>query len=227
MRRSRTAILACGLVALLGVTLSVPAAGAGTGRILFVQGRPDVTVDICVGNVEIASRLAYGDSRARRLSAGTKVIRFAKAAPGACTGTSLATRRRPVTAGSDTTVVLTRFAPRVVVYPQTPGVPGSPVGQFVLRHAADIGRAGFRYTSDQSIPWYPEPAVDAPFRKGDWGVGTAVADLRMFWWAHRPPEQAVIAGPVELVVEASVRHELVLVGTTLGNLELIRIDSPT
>jgi hypothetical protein len=74
-----------------------------------------------------------------------------------------------------------------VEHPQTPSPARGPsVGAFVVRHAADVGRAGFCFTTDEMIPCYPKPAVDAPFPKDDWGIGTAVAGLRMFWWAHRP-----------------------------------------
>jgi hypothetical protein len=226
MRQLRRILLIVGAATLLGAVLGAPVTAAG-GRILFVQGRPGTSVDICVGGKEVASGLEYGAHRARFVAAGSTRLRFTKAAPGACTGGQLAARRFEVGPGSDTTIVLTRDAPKLVVYPQTPSPARGPsVGTFVLRHAADTGRAGFRFTTDETIPWYPEPAVDAPFRKGDWGIGTAVAGLRMFWWAHRPPEQTVIAGTVELVVEGATRHELILVGTVLGNLRLLRIDSP-
>ena len=227
MRQLRAALTACATVVLLLVAVSAPVA-ADDGTILFVQGRPGVAVDICVGATEVISKLAYGEHRVRRLAAGTVAIRFTRAAPGACSGRMLATRRRTVDPDSSRTMVLTRFAPKLVVFPETPtGGAGRNLGTFVLRHAADIGKAGFRYTSDQSIPWYPEPSADAPFSKGDWGIGTVVAGVRMFWWAHRPPAQLVLAGPVEIVVEPSTRHELILLGTAAGNLKLIRIDTPT
>jgi hypothetical protein len=220
--------MACAAAVLLLVAAGAPVA-AGDGTILFVQGRPGTTVDICVGATEVVSKLAYGEHRVRRLAAGTATIRFTKAEPGACTGRMLVTRRRTVDPDASRTMVLTRFAPKLVVFPETPvGGSGRNLGTFVLRHAADTGKAGFRYTSDQSIPWYPEPSdAEAPFSKGDWGMGSVVAGVRMFWWAHRPATRTVIAGPVEIVVAPSTRHELILLGTAPGNLELIRIDTPT
>jgi hypothetical protein len=226
MRQLRAALVACGALVLL--TAAGAAVAAGEGTILFVQGRPGVSVDICVGGREVASKLAYGDHRLQQLGAGTVRLRFTEAAPGACTGRLLASRRRAVTADTIRTVVLTRYAPRLVVYPATPrGGSGPQLGTFVLRHASDIGKAGFRYTSDESIPWYPYPAAEAPFSKGDWGIGTVVAGVRMYWWADRPPSRAAIAGPVEIVIQPSTRIELLLLGTAVGNLKLIRIDTPT
>jgi hypothetical protein len=227
MRQLRAAVTAGAIAVLLLVAMGAPVAAAD-GTILFVQGRPGITVDVCVGANEVASKLAYGEHRIRRLAAGTVTIRFTSAAPGACTGRMLATRRRTVDPDASRKMVLTRFAPKLLVFPETPdGDAGRNLGTFVLRHAADTGKAGFRYTSDQSIPWYPEPTAEAPFSKGDWGIGTVVAGVRMFWWAHRPPARTVIAGPVEFVVEPSTRHELILLGTAPGNLKLIRIDTST
>jgi hypothetical protein len=227
MRQLRAALVACGALVLL-LTATGAAAAADQGTILFVQGRPGVSVDICVGGTEVASKLAYGEHRLRRLDAGTVRLRFTEAAPGACTGRLLASRRREVTADTIRTVVLTRSAPRLLVFPATPrGDSGPNLGTFVLRHASDIGKAEFRYTSDESIPWYPYPSAEARFSKGDWGMGTVVAGVLMYWWADRPPSRAAIVAPVEIVIQPSTRIELLLLGTTLGNLKLIRVDTPT
>ncbi len=229
MRHFRTLLMTGAAVALLGASLSAPASAANTGKLAFVQGQPGVRVDICVGNKEIVSGLAYGKYAKRVVSSGNKLFRFAKAAPGACTGKKIVAWTRSVTVGSDTTVALTKFAPRLVVYPDnltsTP-VPPAGSARVIMRHAADIGTAGFRYTIDEGTPWFPEPTADSPWEKGVWGWGTRVDGLRMIWWAHVPPNQTAIAGPLELVVEGDTRHEIVLVGTTLANVKLVRIDTP-
>jgi hypothetical protein len=228
MRQVKRLLMTGGAVALLGAALSMPVSAAGSGRITFVQGTPGVKVDICVGSTEIASNLAYGKYKAKVLSVGTRTIRFAKAAPGTCSGTGLYTWVRAVALDSDTTVVLTKFAPKkLVVFPDNytsmmPLPAGS--GMIIWRHASDIGTAGFRYTVDAGTPWYP--AADAPYEKGDWGWGWRDDGFRMLWWAHIPPVLNAIAGPIELLTEGDTRHEMVLVGTTLGNTKLVRIDTP-
>ena len=225
MPHFRTLLMTGAAVALLGAALSAPAAAAGSGKFAFVQGTPGVKVDICVGNTEIASNLAYGKYTRETVSAGGKLFRFFKAGPGSCSGAKIATWARTVVADSDTTVVLTKFAPRLVVYPDNLGqVPPLGNGTIINRHAADIGTAGFRYTTDEGTPWYP--AVDSPWEKGQWGWGWRVDALRMIWWAHQPPDQTAIAGPVELVVRGGFRHEQILVGSTVANVKLVRINTP-
>ena len=229
MRQVRSLLLSGAMIALLGATMSAPAAAAGSGKLTIVQGTPGIKVDICVGRTEVASKLAYGKYTRETVSAGAKLIRFHKAAPGTCTGAKITAWARTVVAGSDTTVALTRFAPRVVAFPDNlTSTPVPPVGwaRVIMRHAADIGTAGFRYTIDEGTPWYPEPTVDSPWEKGFWGWGTREDGLRMIWWVHIPPDQTAVAGPVELVVEGDTRHEMVVVGTTLGNTKLVRIDTP-
>jgi hypothetical protein len=226
MRHFRTLLMTGAAVALLGAALSAPVSAANAGKLTFVQGQPRTKIDICVGNSEIVSNLAYGKYKARLISAGNKVVRFAKAAPGTCSGAKVATLVRNIGVGDNTTVVLTRFAPKLVIFDDNNDFPpGAGFGRILMRHAADLGAAGFKYTTDDGVPWLPIPTADSPFTKGQWGGGNFSADTRMIWWVHLPPDQTAIAGPVELVVEDGVRHEYILVGTTAGNARFLRIDS--
>lgn len=213
-------------VALLGAALVAPASAATAGKFTFVQGQPGVKIDICVGRTEIVSNLPYGKYKVRLISPGSKIIRFAKAAPGTCSGSKVANLARTVGAGDNVTVVSTRFAPKLVVFDDNNDfLPGPGAGRILMRHAADVGEAGFRRTTDEGTPWFPTPTADSPFTKGQWGGGNWTAETRMIWWVHQPPAQTAIAGPVELVVEDGVRHEYILVGTTVNNARFLRIDS--
>jgi hypothetical protein len=226
MRHFRALVMTGAAVALLGAALSAPASAANAGKITFVQGTPRTKIDVCVGNKEVVSNLAYGKYKVRLVSPGNKVIRFAKAAPGTCSGNKVASLVRTVAAGDNTDIVLTRFAPKLVIFDDNNlYAPPAGYGRILIRHAADIGAAGFRRSTDEGVPWYPSPTVDAPFNKGQWGGGNWSADTRMIWWVHQPPAQTAIAGPVELVVEDGVRHEYFLLGTTLNNVKFLRIDS--
>ncbi len=72
MRQVKRLLMAGGMVALTAALLGAPAAAAGSGKVVFVQGTPGTKVDICVGSNEVVSNLAYGKYSTRTLAAGSR-----------------------------------------------------------------------------------------------------------------------------------------------------------
>ena len=62
-------------------TIAAPVA-AVTPSVAFVNGIPGRSVDVCVGNTEVKSRLAYGKGAVRSVGIGTKTVRFRAASAG-------------------------------------------------------------------------------------------------------------------------------------------------
>jgi len=209
----------------LALLLSVSMAAAASGRVAIVNGIPGKKVDVCINGKEVRSGLKYGKTTVRTLSNGSKSLRLRVARSGRCTGASLGGRQLAIANGTDLTIVGTKFAPdKVLLWENTQGTPG--LGLVMLRHAADIGTVGFKYaTPDDGQPWF-DGAADDPWIKGAFGWGNRTDGTLMIWWAHQPPAQRVIAGPYQLVVEADMRHESILVGSNLGNLKFARFKVP-
>jgi hypothetical protein len=210
----------------MALLLSVSMTAAASGRLAFVNGIPGKRVDVCVNGKEIKSGLKYGKAIVRNLGNGSKALRLRVARSGVCTGSSLGGRQLAIVDGADLTIVGTKVAApqRVLVWENTePDL--SPGGLVILRHAADIGTAGFKFaTPSGGTPWFN--AVDDPWTKGVYGWGGRAAGTSMIWWAHQPPAQEAIAGPYQLIVESGIRHESILVGTNLGNVRFARLAVP-
>jgi hypothetical protein len=217
MRSSSRAALAAavGSALLVGI-LSAPAAGATQGRIAVVNGRPGSNVEVCLNGKEVKSSLRYGQHSAHKANPGSKALKFRKSSRGTCKGDALGQTTIALVAGGDWVVVLTKLSPnKVAKWDNTP-FPG-PVT--VVRHAADIGPAGFKYAvASDETPWFP--TADAPFTKGQSGHGGNVEGGGLVFWAHQPPAQTPITVPVSVVHQDGSREELILIGTSLSNVRL-------
>ena len=111
MRRSRNLIMAAAVAALAISALGVPAAAAGSGKVMIVQGRPGPAVDICINGREVKSKLGYGKRAFKRLGAGFKKLRVYKKDPRRCRGRLLAKKGFAFPGGSDLTIVITQKKP--------------------------------------------------------------------------------------------------------------------
>lgn len=222
MRSYKPALAAMLGSALLVAILAAPASAAVVvqGRIVVVNGRPGGSVDVCLNGKEIKSSLRYGQHAARMANAGSRTLKFRKSSSGTCRGELLAQKSFELAAGSDWVVVLTKSAPgKVLAWDATPVT--YPV---IVRHASDIGPAGFKYVNPEGgTPWYP--SADEPYSKGQYGVGNPGGAGTVFW-AHQPPAQEPIAGPVNVFPPAGTKSELILIGSSLGNVRLKLITLP-
>jgi hypothetical protein len=212
----------------LALLIATTVAAAAAGRVAVVNGIPGKTVEVCINGKEVKSGLKYGKATIRSLANGAKTLKLRTNSSGKCTGSLLGTKSFSVTGSTDFTIVGTKFGPnKVILYDNALISDASPgFAVVVLRHAADIGTAGFKYhTPDDGTPWF-DAVADDPWVKGAYGWGTRSLGTEMLWWAHQPPAQRAIAGPYQLVVGDDVRHESVLVGSSLGNVKFARFTVP-
>jgi hypothetical protein len=219
VKRFRMLLLASIATSILITALAGPAAAAtNKGRMIIINGRPGSNVEVCINGREVKHSLKYGRSAVRHQNPGVKVLKFKKKSVGNCKGKLLAARTVVLADDDDRTIVVTRAKPdKVVVFPKTP------LTNMVLRHAADIGTAAFKWAiPENGIPWFPAGSIaaDEPYVKGDWGYGGST----VIYWAYQPPDQKPIAGPFAVDIdEATQRNESVLVGTWLGNVRFVHV----
>jgi len=242
VRRLRTSI-ATGLVAALAISaLAVPAAAAGNRHATVVNGIPDTRVDVCIGSTrEIRSGLKYGGVFKTSLN-GRKQFQFRKASPGVCKGKVLARRWVSFPIGADKTIVPTSKSPgKVSVFSNASmngldeGTGAFPINAaLAVRHAADLrnNNVYFRWTfwnkklGDLVDEPFRPSAEPVPFDKRDeFTSGIAVVPnhvLRVK--ATRVSVDNVLAMSV-VELEATMRHEFILVGNKRSNAKVVRVVS--
>ncbi len=235
MPRTRRATLGLASAILAVASLGLPATAADdTGTLAIVNGRPGAAVDICIGKRELHSGVRYGSVfRKDVIKPGRKVIRFYKRNDAqTCGGTRFASRVIEVVAGMDLTIVLTRRAPKVVIFDNTDPyflgqVPprGEPLTSAVFgwRSAADFA-ADFHFTWWSPNPEQPiSPADDTVWTKGaEFTYGTEPDVL----WRIRAttPGTDVTLAQKSAMTKVSRRYEWVLVGTDRANAQFVLIN---
>ncbi len=167
LHRTRNLIIACAAAALAISALGAPVAAAGSGKMTVVQGRPG-QVDVCVNNKEVKSGAIYGSAFARTFGTGQKRITVFKKNYRKCGGVKVASRLVKFPNGSDLTIVVTKFNPKIMVFDNKKPIDMTETtggGWIVTRHASDIGPASFKYAINPSLtPW--TPSADPQFVKG-------------------------------------------------------------
>jgi hypothetical protein len=239
MRRLKALLVTSAGAALLLTALGSPA-GAATpdrGRISFVNGIPGTKVDVCVNGKEIRSSLRYGGVKTRIFGIGPKTAKFFKADPRRCKGKLLGKAGGDLKDGDDMTIVVTKKKPDKVVIFENQDLGAIPSAShwvaMTFRHAADLGRATFRFsqivrTPEQAPP--VTPAADPVYRKGDEHVSSTTAMFPGRVWIRsrvtRPDKRQTIAGPKTLELKYDRRHEWILVGTTPRNARIVTFRVP-
>jgi hypothetical protein len=235
VRTVKTFLIGGLATASLIAALAAPTTAADTkGTLAIVNGVPGQKVDVCLDGKEIRSGLAYGNKVQRPLVAtGDKTIRFYRPDPRRCRGTLIARRQFSLPPAADLTIVVTKNAPRIVVFDNAGlgeipplGVP-TPFAPFAFRHAADIAAdIGYRF-------WTP-PGTDASrtpsaiFTKGQESrslnvlSGFVPASLIQARAAIVGSPQAIVSPIIEIFV--SHRYEWVLVGTSYANARWVFMD---
>lgn len=233
MHRLRTLAVTSLVAALALGAMAAPAAAADKGKLTVVNGMPGTKIDVCIGSTnEIKSGLGYGASFRKQL-AGSKKLRFRKAAPGKCKGKLLAARTVGMPSGSDKTVVFSKKAPKVLVFDnhRVDVINPNPVGVLALRHAADLSwnPVHIDYQLWQEGPGGTLPptlADDDPnsYEKGEARSQTlALSDFRMQVVVKRPAGTPVLRESDIFEVKALRRHEFYFIGTTAANSKLVHI----
>ena len=230
MHGIRKLLLGGAASALVLTSVAMPAAASDTrGTLAIVNGVAGQKIDVCVGRKEKRTALPYGTSYEQDvIGTGKKVLRFYKVnRRKTCAGTLIAKRRLQVTAGSDWTLVVTRRAPRVLVFDNTdpflgeipPRGPALPDSAYAIRHAAEFGAylkgSVWSVVDEQYLS--PFPSLIPLWSKGDERTESA-APAGVFIGVA-----AGVSGQSEPVAQRiarfrpGVRYEYVLVGTRPGN----------
>ena len=116
MRSARHLIIGAATLALTLTAIGAPVSAAGSGKVAVINGVPSKRIDVCVNGTEIKSALPYGKKAFRKLKAGPKRIKFYKKDPRVCKGKLMAKKSFRFPAGSDLTIAMTRFGPKVVIF---------------------------------------------------------------------------------------------------------------
>jgi hypothetical protein len=228
VRKVKTFLIGGLATASLIAALAAPTAAAKTTSTLaIVNGVPGQKVDVCLDGKEIRSGLAYGSKVAKPLVVtGAKTIRFYRPDPRRCRGTLIARRQFSLPPAADLTIVVTKNAPRIVVFDNAGlgeipplGAP-TPFAPFAFRHAADIA-------ANLGYHWWDPPGTDTPlspsavFTKGQ-GYRAEFPTTYLFR-ARALVVGGVIVAPIIQTV-ASHRYEWIFVGTTYANARWVFMD---
>jgi hypothetical protein len=207
---------------------ALPAIAADTkGTLAIVNGIPGKKVDICLNGREIKSRLAYGGKvLMATVATGPKTIKFYAPDPRRCRGTLVGKDQFPLPAAADKTIVVTKLAPKVLVFDNLDlgeipplGLPTT-LSPYAIRHAAEIA-------ADMGYQYYNPPpdgggtfTPSAIFTKGQQfkqgGAGGFVPDYVFEVRAALVGGTTVISAPLFRAVQ-SHRYDFVLVGTNASN----------
>jgi hypothetical protein len=233
--RLRHLVIGGALGALSITALGAPVAAADTqGTLAIVNGVPGKRLDVCINGNEIKSGLRYGQAVLRdTISTGEKVIKFYAQDPRRCKGQLHAQHDGlMLVAGSDFTVVVTKNAPRIVVFNNVspvylgeipPAGPPNPNGFVAFRHASEV-LANFFVRYWAPIPETPiDPAAFPLAGKGESFATSTGPDLIWQLRVTRPEDPDTIAFR-KLTTQASRRYEWIFVGSNAGNAKIVLLN---
>ena len=224
MSTLRTLVIAGALAALASTSMAAPAGAADTtGTIAIVNGVPGLRLDVCINGDEIKSRLAYGRAVLRNsINTTEKILDFYESDPRECKGRRVAHHDGiGLSAGDDLTIVVTKKAPRIVIFDNVGlgEIPpnGGPTGSYIaMRHAADFS-ASFKVTlSFPEVPLTPDPAADPVWTKGDQSVEGVTPSFVIRVRATRP-DRSRTAAVKTATIAPETRHEWILVRLNADN----------
>jgi hypothetical protein len=209
------------------------------GTLAIVNGTPGKRVDVCLNGREIRSGLGYGRVVSRDAAkVGRTSIRFYAPDPRRCRGDLVAQTTFALDPGEDLSVVLTRKAPRVVVFDNIGLGTIPPLG--APWEDPDIGLGAYRSAADLAVNlrvrvWTPgddTPVEGFPTAAQLWTKGYELKDLYAADDIHRlratlPGGSAAIADAGRVLIRASHRYEWILVGTKPGNARFVLLDRVT
>ena len=163
------------VVAALAISaVGAPASAFSETHLAIVQGIPGVKVDFCVDGTEVNSRVRYGGRKFVEILNSDPVritLKSYAKDPRKCKGTLLAKKRVDLDVNDDLTIVVTKRAPKVLVFDNSilGTLPAAEDMLMSFRHAADIGRVTFHsHVFAEVFPPGPlDPAADPRWKKGD------------------------------------------------------------
>jgi hypothetical protein len=217
MRKFRVVAMAALAMALAVGVVGAPVAAANP-KLLFVNGIPGRTVDVCVGNTEVRSGLKYGAHAQRFVAPGIRTVRFRVASAGNCNGTILAAHTRNFLVDEDLTLVGTKKSPSKVVVFVNPPL-GASTNSAAFRYAGDLGDINVAL----QLSTFMAPAALAP--AWDKGSQYYLAPSVSFWMGITLWRADTVDPFRDSMVQAvdGYRSEFILVGTTTANDRLIKV----
>jgi hypothetical protein len=214
----RSLVIAAATLSLAIGALGGPAAAQEPPRIAFVNGIPGRTVDVCVGNNEVKSKLKYGAWVQRTFNPGIRTVRFRNAAPGRCTGRILGTEQVTLIIDTDLTLVATKLPDKVIEWDNmTPPSAINTLGWMSIRHAADVGQVVFARETDVIVS-----ALPVVFVKGQEVRFVGISN-QSFWLTATRIDKALPLAQGHFQVVEGRRLEIILVGTNASNARFVVI----
>ncbi len=236
MHRYKKLLLGAASATLAITAFGAPAAAADTtGTLAIVNGIPGKKVDVCIGGKEMSSKLAYGGIfRKNVVGTGTKKLKFYNKDPRTCKGQLLGSKTLAISAGTDLTIVVTKNAPKVVVFDNASplymgevpprGAPYAGTTFFSWASAADFD-TNFIYTLYGVVegPFPISPSANAVWSKGDRYI-QPISPIYIMKLIATLPEDPDAVAERSRTLQPSRRHEWVLVGTNKFNAKFILVD---
>ena len=238
MNRFRTLVLSTVIGSSLASSMAAPVGAADTtGTLAIVNGIPGTRVDVCLNGKELASRLAYGGKILRDVVAiGSKDLKFFRPDPRTCRGTQVARKQFSLAAAQDFTIVVTKTAPKVLVFDNVfmGEIPpaGTPFSESIVAyHSAAEFATNFKRRIFAPQPEAPvDPVAFSIWLEGD-GSAEIVSPDRFVRVRATLPEASGDVASTSLLTQASRRYEVILVGTAAANARFVAfgrlVSSPT
>ena len=222
MHPTRRIIIACATAALaLSSIGATSASAAADSRMTFINGIPGTPIKVCLNGKKAIHALQYGDYTSRVRDNGAWTLKVFKANPKKCRGTKLAQMDIPLNY-QDLTIVITKKAPRILVWDDTPltSAPGN--GYLIWRHAAETGTVAFKYKL--TLPPLPlTPSLDAPWEKGDQAGGSSQTHYEWKTFVTRVDKSKRITKAKTQKISEQMRHQWVYIGTKHTNDRLVAL----
>jgi hypothetical protein len=215
--RAGRLLIAGATLALAATTLGATSASAANeSRITFVNGIPGVPIDICLKAQQVKYGLKSGHVTTKIRDNGSHKLKVFKKKAGGCNGVKLAETTISVSY-QDLTVVITRGAPKVLIFDNTSYTTGVGGSVIVYRHAADLGPVAFHHVQSEII----SPAADPVWLKGDESAFPFQPGRKIGLMVTRPGQTADLASPKYQISQDQRRHEWVLIGTKGSNAKIV------
>jgi hypothetical protein len=231
MRRLRQLIIVAAVLAMALTTIGTPVSAAGAGKVAIVNGFPGRSIDICINNQEIKSGLRYGQTFFRTLPSGPKSLKVYAKDARTCRGQLLASKSFGFPAGSDRTIVMTKFGPRIQLFDNNfgPTTAATPISIWYWRNASDISPVSLDLDSDGPTPSPIAPAADPVWPKGGqvlsgFALGTTLVVITTRF--SLADTATTLGEPDARLVEVLFRYEWILIGTNPANARLVVLKRP-
>lgn len=224
-----TGVLATAITTALAVgAMGSPATAAPLdATVVFVQGFPGKTVELCVKNIEVKSNFQYGGKVKKKYGAGTYKVVFRQKAPGVCNGAKIAARKVTLSSGESVTLVggPKGSGPTIRFFNNDPlaAAPTAVFAAFMISHAAKLGALD-AYIAQVFEPLAPTPTI-SDIKQGKQGVWFVPEGFFSTWLVKKGTSQPLF-GPINKVSALQKVNHYVAVGSKQQNFKLVFFTTP-